>query len=281
MLLEVDRVQVVVGDARAVAQRYARLLGGSVARRDRVSALAAQRTVVALGGSEVELLQPDGAGPAADFLSGAKGGLFAAGFAAPDLSSLRAHLESRGVDAVEEHGQLFLAPEALGIPGLRAVVSRAEQRSRVGLVQNLYEVTLLVDDFQAATDATATTFGLEPSRFVPIRSEEFGYEGVLTLFQPDRLHRVEIITPQDATKTMGRFFGKRGAGLYMCYAETDRIGDIRGRLQEHEPREWTGTPEGPIDNLFIHPRALGGMMLGVSRTSYAWTWSGHPERVQG
>jgi hypothetical protein len=280
MLLKVDRIQAVVGDMRSAAEGYARLLDAAVSRRDRVSAVAARRTVLALGTSEIELLEPDGAGPAADFLSRARGGLFAAGFACSDVPSVRAHLQSRGVDVVEEHGQLFLAPETLGVPGLRAVLSPAEQRPQVGLVRNLYEVTLLVDDFQAVTKATAETFGLEPSHFVPIRSAEFGYDGVLTLFQPDRLHRVEVITPNDATRTMGRFFTKRGACLYMCYAETDRIDEIRRRLQEHEPREWTGTPDGPIDNLFIHPRALGGMMLGLSRTTFAWTWSGHPDWVK-
>jgi hypothetical protein len=32
--------------------------------------------------------------------------------------------------------------------------------------------------------------------------------------------------------------------------------------------------------LFIHPAALGGMMSGISRTTVARTWSGHPERVE-
>lgn len=56
---------------------------------------------------------------------------------------------------------------------------------------------------------------------------------------------------------------------------------IRERLLEHAPRDWTGPRGGPRpDNLFIHPRALGGVMLGVSRTTHAWTWSGHPDRVR-
>jgi hypothetical protein len=48
---------------------------------------------------------------------------------------------------------------------------------------------------------------------------------------------------------------------------------------EHAPDNWTGPRDGTADNLFIHPKALGGMMLGVSRATHAWTWSGHPERV--
>ena len=36
-----------------------------------------------------------------------------------------------------------------------------------------------------------------------------------------------------------------------------------------------GRPDGT--NLFIHPQALFGMLMGVSKTMYGWAWSGHPE----
>jgi len=29
--------------------------------------------------------------------------------------------------------------------------------------------------------------------------------------------------------------------------------------------------------LFIHPSGLFGMLMGVSRTNFAWVWSGRPE----
>jgi hypothetical protein len=34
------------------------------------------------------------------------------------------------------------------------------------------------------------------------------------------------------------------------------------------------------NTLFLHPSALGGPMLGLSRPTQAWQWSGHPERVE-
>jgi len=34
------------------------------------------------------------------------------------------------------------------------------------------------------------------------------------------------------------------------------------------------------DQLWLHPPALGGTMLGISRPTMAWRWSGHPERVE-
>ena len=279
MLTRVDRVQVVVSDRSAAAAGFGRLLDATVVREDRARILGARRTVLRLGSSEVELLEPDGAGLANDFLSATHGGLFAAGFATPDVARLRAHLTASGVAFAEEGDQLFLAPQALRVPGLRAVISRATERPASGLVQHLYEATLLVSDFAAVVRDAASRFGLETSHFVPIRSHEFGYEGVLTLFQPGRLDRMEIITPNDPAKTMGRFFGKRGASWYMCYGEAPDLRPIRQRLLEHAPHDWTGARNGIPDNLFIHPKALGGMMLGLSRTTYAWTWSGHPERV--
>ena len=87
------------------------------------------------------------------------------------------------------------------------------------------------------------------------------------------------ITPFDTTKTMGRFFTRRGPSLYMCFAEADDLPALRARLRDHAPADWTGPPDGPLDTLFIHPKALGGVMMGVSRTTFGWTWSGRPERV--
>ena len=279
MLARVDRVQLVVASRAETVAAFARLLATETVRDDRIRTLAAARTTLRLGTSEIEILEPDGSGVVADFLSATRGGLFAAGFATADLAALRAHLERRGASAVEEGGQLYLAPEALGLPGLRVVVSPATERAPAGLARHLYEVTYLVSAFQPAKNLTAATFALDLSRFVPIRSEEFGYEGVLTLFHPDRLDRVEIITPFDAAKTMGRFFARRGPSLYMCYAEADDLSVLRNRLLAHAPQDWTGPREGPLDNLFIHPKALGGMMMGLSRTTFGWTWSGRPERV--
>ena len=34
------------------------------------------------------------------------------------------------------------------------------------------------------------------------------------------------------------------------------------------------------DGLWIHPGALHGLLLGVSRTTLAWEWSGRPELVR-
>ncbi|MEE9279237.1 MAG: VOC family protein [Myxococcota bacterium] len=280
MLLRVDRIQLATPDRTKVAKCWRNLLGAELAREDRVKLLGAARSVLRVGTSEVELLEPDREGLVAEHLA-RRGGVFAAGLAAADLDAVRGQLDAQGVRTESEGGQLFASAEALGIPGLRLVLSQDEEREPQGLLRHLYEVTHLTADAAGATARLAAVFGLEASHFAPIESEPYGYAGTLTLFQPDRLDRIEMIHPYQRDKTMGRFFKKFGPSLYMCYAETDDTGAVRERLLEHAPDEWTGPREGANpDGLFIHPHALGGVMLGVSRTTFAWSWSGSPERVR-
>ncbi|MGH7895701.1 MAG: hypothetical protein ACREQL_13600, partial [Candidatus Binatia bacterium] len=221
-------------------------------------------------------------GPVSEHLTRFGPSLFAAGFATADLPRLRARLIERSASFAEAGDQLFLAPEATGGHGLRCVLSPLRAAGPpAGLVTGLYEVTNLVADHAATTARYASVFGLAAERFCPIESPEYGYRGVLTMFDAgDRLDRIECITPYDMTKTMGRFMAKRGESLYMCFAEAPDLALIRARLQEHAPHDWTGAATAPVpDTLFVHPKALAGMMMGVSRTTVAWTWSGHPERV--
>lgn len=281
MSARIDRIQMVVGDAEPVAGAWLRLLGAETVREDVCDALAVRRRVLALGESEIELLVPQGPGAAADFLAATGGGLFAAGIAVADPAALRTRLAERGVAAGSEADRLLLSPEALGIPGLRLVVSPLEERRRVGRARFVYEVTHLCGDPGRVVARLADLLDLDPAGFVPIRSEPFGYEGTLTIFDRDRLDRLEIIRPFDASKTMGRFHARRGDCLYMAYAESSDAASIRTQCIAHAPGDWTGPRDAPVpDNLFLHPRALGGMMLGVSRTTFAWTWSGHPDWVQ-
>jgi len=277
----IDRIQLVVRDLEEAARSWQRLLGAETVRENASKALGARRRVLAVGESEVELLAPDGAGEVAEFLRGAGGGLFAAGIAVAEPPALAERLAGQGVPSLSEGSQLLLSPEALGIPGLRLVVSPLAERRRVGRVRSLYEVTHLCVDPPEAVRRFTDLFGLEPRHFVPIRSPEFGYEGTLTIFHPDRLDRLEMIHPFATEKTMGRFFAKRGPGLYMAFAESDETAAVRAECLAHAPNDWTGPRRAAVpDSLFLHPRALGGMMLGVSRTSFAWTWSGHPDWVQ-
>ncbi len=286
MISDLDRVVMAVPSAADVVRRWTSLFGAVPHRTLSLPELGARSTELRLGRSIVEILQPDGSGPVAVAVSGRGPQLFAAGLTSPDMRALAARLRARGVHSVTADGRVWLSPEALGIPGLRLCIGPEAPREVVGDLDYLYEATLLAGDHAAATDRFAAIFELDSTPFVPIRSEKYGYEGTLTLFRPGRLARLEIITPTKAEATMGRFFGKFGDSLYMAFAETDRLAAIETRLVQAGERSTPVQPpgrepaKGP-DQLFVHPPSLGGMMLGLSRPTMAWSWSGAPERVQG
>jgi len=278
MLDRVDRILVAARDADAVAARWCALLDAVVDRRVDEPALGSRKLVLRLGDAELEIHQPLGSGPVADHLEHGAGP-FAAGFAARDLSALLDHLDGQNVrTAALSEGRHFASAESLGIPGLRVVVSSLAEREPTGLLQNLYECTHLTNDADRSADDIARVFGLDASQFVPIESETYGYRGSLTLFDSNRLHRIETIHPYDRTKTMGRYFERFGPSLYMCYGEAADIAPIRERLKALAPDGWTGSDEDQ-NGLFVHPKATGSTMLGVSRTTWAWSWSGYPERI--
>jgi len=277
MLSRIDRVLMTAHDAAATAQHWMDLLDAERRSEDVVVELAARRVVLGVGATELEILEPTGAGPVARHVA-AGGGPFAAGVATHSVHRLRRQLAEAGIVPTHFGDQFFVDGGRLGIAGLNLVITVARDRPRAGLLTNFYEVTHLTDDPAAAAARLARLFGLNAKNFVPIRSENFGYEGTLTLFDANALDRIEMIRPFDAAKTMGRYFERFGPSLYMCYAETDRLAEVRDRVKALAPNDWTGSDNDP-NGLFIHPRALGGVMVGVSRTSHAWTWSGHPKRV--
>ena len=283
MLTRIDRLQLAVPDRQSAAERWVALLGAEPAAEDRVACLGAARTRLRVGRGWIELLEPDGGGPIADAVGKRGPHLFAAGAAARDVDAVAAHLRSQGVTPVLEGGQAYVDPAAVGDIGFRTVISPDEELPRVGAIDFFYEATLLVDDADAAVTRCAELFGLDSGAFVPIESPHYGYAGALTLFDRDRLHRFEVIHPTDPTKTMGRFFDRVGESFYMAFAESDSLVEIESRAQQ---RGDGFTSEPPADRrergphtVFLHPASLGGMMLGISRPTEAWRWSGHPERV--
>jgi hypothetical protein len=280
MLTRVDRIQVSTNDPYAVVDNWIQLLDAREVSRDQISVLAANRITLDVGDCQIEVLSPDGEGRIQAHLQANPGGPFAVGFATQDIEGLKTQLERTNTGFQSESGQIFIDENDIAIPGLRLVISADQPRQRQGLMQNLYEVTHLTSEEKDAASRFSRVFGLDPGQFVAIESDNFGYQGCLTLINPDELDRIEIINPYDLEKTMGRFFTKFGPSLYMCYGECDDLPALRDRLEELAPNDWTGAREGHLDGLFIHPKALGGVMLGVSRTTFAWSWSGSPDRIE-
>lgn len=278
MLEHVDRMQLAVRDRHVAAQAFASIFDAQPIHDDEVKHLGAKRRIVHAGTSEFELLEPSGDGPVADYLAQWGEGLFAAGFSTKDVSALAQRLTSKGVQYTEEGGQLFIAPDQT--PGLRMVISQEVGHPMVGLMRYLYEATNLIKDHTAAAAFYADRFGLDASRFCPIKSHDYGYKGQLTLFNPpERLDRIELSEITDPAQPMGRFMARRGGEtLYMCYIEVEELAPIAERLSSMGLRFTRGGENaGNKTNMFIHPTALHGVLMGISRTNWAWTWSGHPE----
>lgn len=276
MLTRIDRVVLAVPEAAPVAKAWGEVLGAEVDAEDAVAGLAARRTRLRLGIGRVDILEPDGQGRVQDAVRRRGGHLYAAGAATADPRDVLVALQQRGIDHLAEgtlvEGDVWVDAGH----GLMLAIDLDTPLPAVGRVDELYEVTSLVDDAAQAVHGLVELFGLRASAFEPIASKEYGYAGTLTLFDPDRLHRFEVIHPHDADKTMGRYYTKHGESLYMCFAETGALAAITESLAEH------GAPHTAVGGhtTFIHPKALGGVMVGLSRRTYAWTWSGHPERVE-
>ena len=283
MLDRVDRMQLAVRDRVAAARTFMALLGAQPGREAASEHLNAQRTILRLGESELELCEPRGPGPVQAFLDRWGEGLLAAGYATTRLEALEARLREQGMRFVREGDQLHLS--AADNHGLPMVISRWVERPRVGPVSFFYESTHALDtDWRQVQAHHVRVFGLDAARFCPIDSPRFGYQGTLTLFDPPgRLDRIELSqTFADKPGAMRRFVERRGGdSLYMCYLETHDFEGIKQRLLAGGA---TFTPRGGSiaserDNVWVHPKSLHGMLLGISRTSFAWDWSGHPELI--
>ena len=279
MLTRVDRMLLAVRDREAAADTFHRILGAERVREGTSRLLGARRTVVQVGISQFELLEPAGEGLVASHLERWDEGILAVGFSAADLSALGSRLSQRGVSYSEEDGRLWVASDQT--PGMNVVLSPDEERSPVGLIKWLYEVTNIVDDHERAASFYADAFGLDSTRFSPIHSDMYGYTGQLLLFNPpQQLDRIELTQITEPSLAMGRFAASRGQSIYMGYVETDDVAAVQRRLDERGAR-YAGRSDDPNpEGLFIHPTALHGMLMGVSRTNLAWSWSGRPELAQ-
>lgn len=285
MLTRIDRVQIAVHDAGAASRGWIDILGAEPAGEDRVAGLGAKRRRLRIGTGTIEFLEPDGAGAVADAVGRRGPHLFAAGAASPQLSRLAARLAAKGVRPVSEGGQLHLAESDTGIAGLRLVLSEDVAQPVVGDVDFLYEATILSADTQGVTRAMNELLGLDERNYTEIVSDLFGYRGTLTLFEKGKLDRLEVISPTKEGTTMERYFRRFGQSLYMAFAETSKMSLIEERARSLGAGFTVDRPEGrpahlPADQIWLHPATLGGMMLGLSRPSMAWFWSGHPERVE-
>jgi catechol 2,3-dioxygenase-like lactoylglutathione lyase family enzyme len=275
MLECLDGVVLAVGDSATAEATYESLFGTSVAHKSRSETLNAEITALRCGTDVIRIASPTGPGPVADHLEQWGEGLFAAVFATADTEALTDRLGSKGIGVEAENDLVHLDPAVTF--GLRTMITPFVDRQPFGVISFLYEVTHLVHDWQKVSDFWVDTFGLDGAKFSPIQSDTYGYEGMLTLFDPPRrLDRIEVVTPNDESKAMGRFFAKRGEGPYMFFTECEDTMALRDRLRATGAR-FAPDDGDPRQSLFLHPSSTHGVLIGVSPTNQAWTWSGRPE----
>jgi catechol 2,3-dioxygenase-like lactoylglutathione lyase family enzyme len=277
MLEKVDGVLLAVRDAEAATRTFASLFGTEVIETRTSDFLNAEVTDLACGVDRIGLAVPRGAGLVATHVDRWGEGLIGVAFATRDVLALKDRMASRGIQATpDEEDGFFIDPSVTH--GLLTRVVPSVDRERAGVPSFIYEVTHLVRDWPAVSKFWTEIFGLDEARFSPIASEQYGYEGMLTLFDPPgKLDRIEVVYPHDTNKAMGRFFVKRGEGPYMFFMETDDMPALRARLKQAGARfAPEREPEQP-NSLFVHPSSAHGVLIGVSPRNLAWVWSGRPE----
>lgn len=283
MFERTDRILVAVNDLDQASENYRALLGAVPVDEGESAWLGARVRRLQLGGSQVELCQPVGEGPVRLHLSRFGEGLFCGGVSVGDMDACRQALQKSGIAFEEEAGRLY--PEKADMFGLALVISETAPQPverYEGPVDYLYEITQVLETrWQTVAEHYRSKLLLDEQNFVGITFSRFGYDGVLMRFNSDRLDRIELSEAHDVAFPMGRFVKKRGDALYMCYVETNDLAQIIARL-EQRGQKWTRRTDTPVeqDGLWIHPAALNGVLMGVSRRTLAWGWSGRPDRVE-
>lgn len=283
MFNNVDRILVAVRSLDEAEKNYTDVLAARVVGEFDSAFLSARVRRMAIGSSEVELCAPLGNGPVQAHLDSFGEGLLRGGVTVTDIITYEERLMAHSIRFTRGDGRLYLDSDDLyGLPLVVTDGGKQATQRVPGPIEFLYELTMVLrSPWQDVATHYNNGLGLQPEQMVDISFPRFGYDGTLLMFDPDCLDRIELSEAHDPAFAMGRFSAKRGDALYMCYVQTDDLQDVIDRL-ERQGNRWTRRTQTPQerDGLWIHPSALNGVLMGVSRHSLAWQWSGRPDRVQ-
>jgi hypothetical protein len=260
MLERTDRIGLVVPDADTAAETYRRLFDTNVVGDQEDRLTAARRVTLQWGRDQVELHEPRGDGPAADFIARGRRGIFSGGFALADPGACAARLERQGVRVHQESADRYVVlPQDLD--GTGVVLSKRVERERVGLNDKIWQITYAVPRLREAVTRYSRLFGVEDDFTNYYHSDHFGYDGAITWFEArdgGLLDSLEYLEPTDPAAAVARFVERCGAGIYMCSIESDAFPEIRRRVEAGGPG-WDGDRAAA----FIHPRRLHGLLVGL------------------
>ena len=257
---QTDRVALAVTDADRVAGYFNAIFATEVVGDTRDDVAVARRLTLQWGRDQVELFEPLGDGPVAQFLKQGRSGLFAGGFALADPAGLASHVEERGIKVHEQGPDRFLIlPEDCRGTGI--ILSRTEERARIGLSDSIWQITYAAPSLNDMREYYVDLLNMGDLYTSQYHSDLFGYEAGVTWFDArDRapLDSLEYLEPDEPKEAVARFVARNGSGIYMCAIQTDDIPQIRERVEAYGPG-WTHAEIGG----YIHPRRLGGLLLGL------------------
>jgi methylmalonyl-CoA epimerase len=124
-----------------------------------------------------------------------------------------------------------------------------------------------IDHLGIAVESIAAARGFYEALGLRVTHEEtVEHEGVRTAMIPLGESRVELLEPLGPDTVVGRFLGKRGAGLHHVALHVDDIHAAWTQLQSRgvtivSPAVQTGA--GGHLYFFVHPKSTGGLLLEI------------------
>lgn len=264
MIVEADRLALAVPNADEAAAGFNAIFD-SVVVADAVDNDAnARRVTLQWGHDQLELYEPKGPGPVADFVTGGKRGLFAGGVALADPAAVAARIESAGIKVTQQEDRFVVYPEDLRGTGM--ILSPIVERERVGLMDRIWQITYTVPDLEESIAFYSHLLGIEEKLTNRYTSKIWGYHGAITWFDAHKgagLDSLEYLEPFDHEKAAGRFLDKTDGigGIYMASVHSDDLPLIKERVMS-TGGGWQKSPN-PVSTGFIHPRRTSGLLLGV------------------
>ena len=265
MLQQTDRLALAVPDADEAATALNAIFDSVVIDDTVDSDATARRITLQWGRDQLEIYEPKGPGPSADFVSGGKRGLFAGGFALNDPAAVAARIEQAGIKVTQQGDRFVVYPEDLRGTGV-ILSPTAERETRVGLMDKIWQITYTVPDLDESVAFYSDLFGVEDKLTNLYTSSAWGYHAAITWFEAKKgapLDSLEYLDPFEHEKAAGRFLAKTNGigGIYMSTVHTENLPEIKERV-ESTGGGWDGMPGGTLG--FIHPRRTFGLLLGVS-----------------
>lgn len=262
MLVRTDRLALAVPDAAQAAEQINEIFDSVIVDDTHDDDANARRITLQWGRDQLELFEPAGDGPAAQFLQAGKRGVFAGGFAADDPAACAARLEQAGIRVTQQGDRFTVYPQDLD--GIGVIISPSSAHDRVGLNDKLWQITYTVPDLKSGV--ARYTVGLEDTFTSYYDSDVWGYHAAVTWFDPKRgggLDSLEFLEPFDHQKAAGRFLARTQGlgGIYMVSTQTDDIAALRDRV-ERTGGGWQASPNNEFIG-FVHPRRTAGLLLGV------------------